>query len=266
MRNPGGMECPHEVAQRLGPYYVYLLIDPRPGKRRPFYVGKGTKQRLLAHGIEADKGRDPGESGKLARIREIRSSPRRGGGRYEPELEVVRHGLTETAAFEVEAALIDSLPNLVNAVRGQGVERGREPLKELVARYGAPVLTTSRPLLFIRLRPWIEQPGLAPQRRGYGFRIGMSQRDLYNTTRCWWKVSPDKVERLGIHHAAAVFQGVTRALYEIHSWEWNATLGRWGFRGSRVESGKLYNEVIGPFGHRVPFPMHTQNPISYWTP
>jgi len=40
---------PPEVAERLGPFYVYLLVDPRTD--RPFYVGKGTGQRLLAHGF-----------------------------------------------------------------------------------------------------------------------------------------------------------------------------------------------------------------------
>jgi hypothetical protein len=259
------VKCPHEVANCLGPFYVYVLVDPRPRKGQPFYVGKGRGQRLLNAGIEADKLRDPDrprdrvESAKIARIREIR----RAG--YEPRIDVVRHGVrTAHEAFGVESALIDCLPNLTNAIRGQDVEHGREPLTELVARYGAPPLSTSEPLLLIRLRPWIDTSGFPPQRTGYGFRLGMSDRDLYNSTRCWWKVSPNRVEKLGIEHAVAVFQGVTRALYRIQSWEERPTLGRWGFRGHKVEKGKLYHEVIGPFGHRVPFPVYSQNPISYW--
>ena len=49
---------PPEVAERLGPYYVYALIDPRDDSI--FYVGKGTGLRLLSHGQEALLKADPG--------------------------------------------------------------------------------------------------------------------------------------------------------------------------------------------------------------
>ena len=42
---------PPEVAERMGPFYVYALVDPRDDA--VFYVGKGTGQRLLSHGREA---------------------------------------------------------------------------------------------------------------------------------------------------------------------------------------------------------------------
>ncbi len=91
---------PPEVAERIGPYYVYILIDPRDDSI--FYVGKGMGQRLLAHGYEAvlKAGLGP-RSGKVARIREIRASG------HEPRIDVVRHGLNEEEALLIEAALID---------------------------------------------------------------------------------------------------------------------------------------------------------------
>ena len=64
---------PPEVAERLGLYYVYALIDPRDDSI--FYVGKGMGLRLLSHGQEALLKADPGpRSGKVARIREIRAA------------------------------------------------------------------------------------------------------------------------------------------------------------------------------------------------
>ncbi len=112
---------PPGVAQKLGPFYVYVLIDPEDGQI--FYVGKGTGERLLAHGREADLVADgKGNHRKLGRIRQIRASGQ------EPRIDVVRHGLSETEAFLVEAALIDSVPGLTNASSGHDLERCRAPL------------------------------------------------------------------------------------------------------------------------------------------
>ena len=49
---------PPEVAGGLGPFYVYVLVDPRNDE--PFYVGKGTGARLLAYGAATDLAREPG--------------------------------------------------------------------------------------------------------------------------------------------------------------------------------------------------------------
>ena len=101
MNRPAMIPLPPEVAERIGPYYVYVLVDPRDDLI--FYVGKGTGQRLLAHGYEALLQADPGpRSGKVARIREVRNAG------HEPRIDVIRHGLTEQEALLIEAALIDS--------------------------------------------------------------------------------------------------------------------------------------------------------------
>lgn len=39
-------ELPPGVSEHLG-HYVYMYVDPRNGK--PFYVGKGVGNRILAH-------------------------------------------------------------------------------------------------------------------------------------------------------------------------------------------------------------------------
>ena len=72
-------------------------VDPRSAEI--FYVGKGTSERLLHHGREADFAAD-GRAGsaKVRRIREIRASG------MEARHDVVRQGLSEPEALLVEAA------------------------------------------------------------------------------------------------------------------------------------------------------------------
>jgi hypothetical protein len=53
---------PPEVARSLE-YYVYLYVDPRSGK--PFYVGKGKGERMLAHLLEEDESPKANVLGKL---------------------------------------------------------------------------------------------------------------------------------------------------------------------------------------------------------
>jgi len=84
------------VIDKIG-YYVYLLRDPRNGQI--FYVGKGNGNRVFAHVNAAIN--NSKETDKLERIRKIRESGR------EVHYDILRHGLTEKEAFEVEATMID---------------------------------------------------------------------------------------------------------------------------------------------------------------
>ena len=120
-----GSEFPPEAAERLGPFYVYMLVDPRAGEG--FYIGKGAGQRLLAHGREADLTTDATPSSeKVRRIRELRSVG------LEPRVDIVRHGLDEYTAFEVEAALIDCFPELTNLVHSFPTRRSSDHRKSVV--------------------------------------------------------------------------------------------------------------------------------------
>ena len=166
-----------EVVERIGPYYVYVLVDPRDDSI--FYVGKGTGQRLLAHGDEALLRTGPGgRSGKVARIREIHDVG------LEPRIDVIRHGLDEEQAFHVEGALIDGFDGLTNVVRGHGTAQGRLSLDELKRRYGATrVHDSAPPAICVRLGAWKDQveeiePGTF--REGHGFKEGMTPEALIN--------------------------------------------------------------------------------------
>ena len=134
------------IPDRIGPFYVYLLVDPRT--HLPFYVGKGTGQRFLSHGDAAARSAlssllaadsDPAATGaerenRLAVIRDIRA---RG---TEPEIAFARIRIqTAEEAYLVEAALIDALDRygggrLVNEVRGHHTPEGLISLDDLELR------------------------------------------------------------------------------------------------------------------------------------
>jgi hypothetical protein len=92
-------------------FYVYELIDPRDGLA--FYVGKGQRDRLLAHEGEARKGVC---SEKCLRIRDIWDAG------LEVRREVVAHFRDEQAAYDYEAERVEfyGLDALTNIIPGGG--------------------------------------------------------------------------------------------------------------------------------------------------
>lgn len=239
------------VEEKLG-YYVYLLFDPRTD--RVFYVGKGTGSRCFAHLAEARKtGADSTRDyPKLATIREIEESG------AEVRIELLRHGLDEDGAFAVEAAVMDLLgiADLHNRVVGHDTAQvGRMTISDLNAAYGATPVTidSQHPVLLIRV--------------AREFRRGITDAELYEATRSWWKVSLTRAQKA--RWACAVFGGVVRAVYAIESWESPTPelvdedarrAGRWAFVGRRdpdMESQYLFRDVTAYL------PMAAQNPVRY---
>src|SRR5882762_6158867 len=109
MNRPEIESFPLEVERELQTY-VYRLIDPRNGET--FYVGKGQGDRVFSHirGEQKLEGEDLDP--KLERIRAIRLAD------FEVAHVIHRHGMDDTTAVEVEAALIDAYPGLTNIVGG----------------------------------------------------------------------------------------------------------------------------------------------------
>ncbi|MFJ2509348.1 TY-Chap domain-containing protein [Arthrobacter citreus] len=281
-----------QVASLLG-NYVYLLIDPRD--KRPFYVGKGIRSRMQDHGLEAEEltaseDEPAGEhSRKIARITDIRDAG------VEPEVWILRFGMSSNEYTASEAVAIDLLMSfqlapvqpsypletgyqLTNARREAEKGHGIRTLDSLIAEFAAPVLEpTDEPLLLITLKNWHDEPLQTPGgtiRSGYGFKaswfnpetLKMELDQLADSVRCWWKLNQDRVEKGNIQHVVAVHRGVTRALFEIvpGTWETNEH-GRRGFQVKPVLEGTLYERVIGPYGHRTPQKQTgDQSTINYW--
>lgn len=137
---------------KLDRFYVYALIDPRT--KEPFYIGKGTANRLvehfrdpssrLEHPSEINKYQDnedvlvgtspeeilpaesgePEESGKSAKIIELKKL----GFTPKNIARVVARRVSEDVAFALEALLIKSVydrKTLTNIADGRGSERFR---------------------------------------------------------------------------------------------------------------------------------------------
>lgn len=182
-----------KTIEALG-YYVYIYSDPVT--KVPFYVGKGKGNRAFAHL------HDGSESDKARKIAEIQARGR------QPLIEILAFGLDEKAAYKVEAAAIDllGLKNLTNKQAGhESSLYGRIEVSELDARFDHGELAES---------DFLEDAVLVKVNQLY--RNGMSDFDLYEVTRGFWRVDKSKVE--GIHLALAVYDGMVLEAYEIAAW------------------------------------------------
>lgn len=116
--------------------YVYVYTDPRNGK--PFYIGRGQGDRIFAH---LD---DSAETGKTAMIKAIREAG------AEPQIDILRYGLTEAEAALVEASAIDlvGLSSLTNRIAGHHSRSfGRIGSSELIQMLSAKPVTVRHPAI-----------------------------------------------------------------------------------------------------------------------
>ena len=201
-------EFPQAVVEQLLSY-VYLLRDPRSGA--VFYVGKGKGNRIFDHLACAIA--DPSPSEKLDTIREIDSAG------LQVEHYILRHGLSDAVAFDVEAAVIDfiGIRNLANQQSGfRSTDFGLKSTAEVIAMYTAPPLDTSKPVLLININKL--------------FYREMTPDENYHATRKEWVIGN---RREKADYAVATYRGLTREAYKIERWE---PIGdRWGFVGSLAD-------------------------------
>lgn len=281
--------------------YVYMLVDPRGNI--PFYVGKGHGLRHAAHVAEALEPIAEGteeRTRKHNRINEILSEgyePDVWILRY--GLQQGEYTAVEAAAIDLLMSFrvtpsTSALPlarkeQLTNARREHARGHGVTLLQSLIDEFAAPTLTTTEPLLLITINGWTDLPdgeviAGGRVRYGAGFKSewlvsSMRQQaydDIGESVSAWWRISPDHVAKSGIEHVAAVHRGVTRALFKVipGSWEVSETkrtdnggrpIRKAAFWFDTVSEGELFDQVVGPYGHRIPDkPAGSQNAINYW--
>ena len=184
-------EFPFSVIERLS-YYVYTLADPATGI---FYVGKGTGNRIFAHINEAIK--NPKKNDKLDKIREIRAAGR------DIKYEIIRHGLSESEAFEVESAIIDFIgkKELTNIKAGHKDHRGRMSVPEIIASYQADPVSITEPVILVIVNKLFER-NISPER-------------LYEIARGNWVVGE---RRNKAKYAICAYKGIVRQVYTIKGW------------------------------------------------
>jgi len=205
------------VCERIG-YYVYILKDPRT--TQIFYVGKGTSNRLFQHvdcAITSSSSSD-----KLSLIREIQDAG------FEVEHYILRHGLSEEQALEIESACIDllGLDSLTNEAKGHNFwERGLKTIDEIVQQYDANAITIAEPAIIININ------------RHY--KRFMSDIELYEATRSSWVIGAER--RKTSKYAVASYRGLVREVYEIENW--NKIENRWEFTG-RIAKSQIREKYI----------------------
>ena len=226
------------VIEKLG-HYVYYLQHPVSGE--VFYVGKGHGNRVFAHmsgAVETD-----GKTEKLDTIRAIFASG------HQPVHYILRHGLTEPAAFEVEAALIDfiGIRNLHNLQGGhRSSDFGIRTAQEIAALYEAEDLSTNEPALLININRLYHRQ--------------MTDLQLYEATRKSWVLGSRKNSA---KYAIATYRGLTREVYKIQRWFEVESKGkiRWGFDGvladESIRQSLCYKSVSSYFRKGA------ANPIKY---
>jgi len=218
------------VCEKIG-FYVYLLKDPRTSSI--FYVGKGVGNRVFHHLNCALT--SPESSDKLDLIREIQNV----------EHYILRHGLTQDQALEIESACIDLLgiDNLSNILKGHDSwQRGLKTVDEVVQHYDAKIITIIEPAIIININKL--------------YKRFMTSQQLYDATRSSWKVG---TKRNQAQFAVAAYRGLVREVYKIDNW--NAVGDRWEFIGQVAESDireKYVNQSLDNYVKHG-----SQNPIKY---
>jgi hypothetical protein len=210
------------VIEQLG-YYVYFLRDPR--NKEIFYVGKGMGNRVFDHVNCALA--NATESDKLELIKAIMKSDN------SVQHVVLRHGLTESVAFEVEAAVIDfaGIYNLSNIQSGHySTDFGIKTTDEVIAMYSASQLVTNESLILININKL--------------FAREMTPTQIYDATRKSWVVGE---RRKKAKYAVATYRGLTREVYQIN--DWYQIGNRWGFNGQLadddIRNSLRYKSIIG---------------------
>lgn len=228
--------------------YVYVLSDPDTNK--PFYIGKGTGNRVFDHvkcSLEKETRND-----KCDTIRAIHAKNKKVQHR------IVRHGLNEKTAYHVESALIDYLSflghKLTNEVRGHhSIENGLMTTDEVSGKYNAKCLEKlDHPAVIININKT--------------YKRGDGVNGVYKATKEKWVIA--EFRRNTLVYALAEYKGLIVEVFKIDEWYPAPVTDkngkpkiRWGFNG-RVAEDSTHEKYINKSVAHIKKP-GASNPIRY---
>lgn len=226
-------------------YYVYCLIDPSSGK--PFYVGKGTGDRVFAHARGALE--NPHDSDKLNIIRRIIDDDRQVGH------VIVRHGLNEETAFAIETAIIDFACRF--DIKLENVALGRKS-----SAFG--IMTADEVLRKYQAEPLRCLPdGFIIININRTYRRAKGSKSYYEATKESWVIASRRVPDL--KYVLSEYRGFIVEVFEVENWytvkDHNGK-GRWGFNGVQAPDGIRDSYLNCSINRR----RGAANPITYRLP
>ena len=227
-----------KIIKELG-YYVYALVNPK--NENIFYIGKGKGNRCFQHLKNSPKA-----NFKITKtLRGLKDET------FIPRIDILRYGLSEEDALEVEAAIIDSigLQNLTNEVRGHNIEKGRVKADDLNRLLGGEKLNIEE----IKDNIILFFPHQA-LKKGH---------DKYDSTRQFWPLSESRMNKktnsgdLFYKYAFGMQGNFVLDVYEILKWFPAGTTvssrifnddqkTRWEFIGKNIslDTEKLYKNKL----------------------
>lgn len=187
---------PLGVADKLG-WYVYRLTDPLRDNET-FYVGKGQGDRIFAH-VRGDYTAISDEDRSDLKARRIKAIHDAG---EEVGHVVHRHGIEEERiAYEIEAAVMDSFPELTNKAGGHGSgERGPRSVEAIIRQYASEPFEAQEEILLVSINRTISDDA----------------EGIYEATRFAWNVGRAGAEKCTLvlaHH-----RGVVVGAFRPHQW------------------------------------------------
>lgn len=180
-------------------YYVYMLLDPYNNK--PFYIGKGIGNRVFNHLNCALNDTDT-TNAKYDKIREITKK-----GQTIKHI-IVRHGLTENEAYQIEASLIDSLTYcglfLSNKVGGHNsIEKGLMTSEEIKRLYNAEQLEKiGEDCILININK--------------KYKRGIGGQSIYLTTKEIWTIRKNRLPQ--IKYVLSEYKGLVVEVFKVNEW------------------------------------------------
>jgi hypothetical protein len=200
--------------------YVYMLLDPRDDKA--FYVGKGNNNRVFEHMNRAITDSDTSTL-KYEKIREIVENKKQTLKHV-----IVRHGLTDSEAFQIEASLIDTLNycglGLSNQQGGHNsIDKGLMTSEEIIRLYNAqPLDKIGDDCILININKTYE--------RGNGTNA------IYQATKETWFINKNKVNQL--KYVLSEYRGLIVEVFEVYNNGWYQKL--------RPKNKTIYDENKKP--------------------